>query len=107
MTRGIVANLWLIPAAPLAVSLIILSLANSRRKSAATLAIIGQIVALVLSILAFSLTLQPHGFRAVHNFTWFTFGENGLRIGCVLVMLADATLVLISLSGLCIFVINI
>ena len=37
MTRGIVANLWLIPAAPLAVSLIILSLANSRRKSAARL----------------------------------------------------------------------
>ncbi len=107
MTRGIVANLWLIPAAPLAVSLIILRLANSRRKSAATLAIIGQIVALVLSILAFSLTLQPHGFRAVHNFTWFTFGENGLRIGWVLDPLAAAMLVMITLVGLCIFVFSI
>jgi NADH-quinone oxidoreductase subunit L len=107
MTRGIVANLWLIPAAPLAVSLIILSLANSRRKSAATLAIIGQIVAFALSILVFSLTLQPHGFRAVHNFTWFTFGEHALRIGWVLDPLAAAMLVMITLVGLCIFVFSV
>ncbi len=107
MTRGIVANLWLIPAGPLAVALIILSLANSRRKSAATLAIIGQIVALALSILAFSLTLQTHGFRAVHNFTWFTFGEHALRIGWVLDPLAAAMLVMIMLVGLCIFVFSI
>jgi len=104
MTRGIVANLWLIPAVPLAVSLLVLCLANSRRKSAATLAIIGQIVALALSILAFLLTLQPHGFRAVHNFTWFTFGEQALRIGWVLDPLAAAMLVMITLVGLCIFV---
>src|SRR5256885_4991820 len=107
MTRGIVANLWLIPAVPLAASLIILSLANWRRSAAATLAIFGQIVALVLSILAFSLTLQPHGFRAVHNFTWFTFGENGLRIGWVLDPLAAAMLVMITLVGLCIFVFSV
>src|SRR5213596_2169469 len=50
---GIVINLWLIPAAPLAVSLIILSLANSRRSAGALLAIIGQVVALALSIAAF------------------------------------------------------
>jgi NADH-quinone oxidoreductase subunit L len=97
----------LIPAGPLAVSLVILSLANSRRKSAATLAIIGQIVALALSILAFSLTLQPHGFRAVRNFTWFTFGEHVLRIGWVLDPLAAAMLVMITLVGLCIFVFSI
>jgi len=58
MTRGIVTNLWLIPAAPLAASLIILSLSNSRRSAGAVLAIIGQVAALALSILAFSLTLQ-------------------------------------------------
>jgi NADH-quinone oxidoreductase subunit L len=103
MTRGIVANLWLIPAVPLAASLIILGLANSRRNAAATLAIFGQVVALGLSILAFSLTLQIHSFRAVHNFTWFTFGENGLRIGWVLDPLAAAMLVMITLVGLCIF----
>jgi len=107
MTRGIVANLWLIPAVPLAASLIILSLANSRRNAAATLAIFGQIVALASSILAFSLTLQTHGFRSVHNFTWFTFGENGLRIGWVLDPLAAAMLVMIALVGLCIFVFSV
>src|SRR5213592_4650827 len=104
MIRGIVANLWLIPAVPLAASLIILSLANSRRNAAATLAIFGQIVALALSILAFSLTLQTHGFRSVHNFTWFTFGENGLRIGWLLDPLVAAMLVMIALVGLCIFI---
>src|SRR5437773_1326073 len=107
MIRGIVANLWLIPAVPLAASLIILSLANSRRNAAATLAIFGQIVALALSILAFSLTLQTHGFRSVHNFTWFTFGENGLRIGWLLDPLAAAMLVMIALVGLCIFIFSI
>src|SRR2546430_2846276 len=107
MTRGIVANLWVIPAVPLAASLIILSLANSRRNAAATLAIFGQIVALALSLLAFSLTLQTHGFRSVHNFTWFTFGENGLRIGWVLDPLAAAMLVMIALVGLCIFIFSV
>jgi len=107
MTRGIVTNLWLIPAAPLAASLIILSLAYSRRSAGAMLAIIGQVVALALSILAFSLTLQTPSFRVVHNFTWFTFGENALRIGWVLDPLAAAMLVMITLVGLCIFIFSI
>src|SRR6266478_1971187 len=100
----IVTSLWLIPAAPLAASLIILSLANSRRSAAAALAIIGQIAALALSILAFLPTLQAPGYRSVHNFTWFTFGEQALRIGWVLDSLAAAMLVMIALVGLCIFV---
>jgi len=100
----IVTSLWLIPAAPLAASLIILSLANSRRSAAAALAIIGQIAALTLSILAFLPTLQAPGYRSVHNFTWFTFGEQALRIGWVLDSLAAAMLVMIALVGLCIFV---
>src|SRR5258707_2385034 len=107
MTRGIVINLWLIPAVPLAASMIILSLANSRRSAGAMLAIIGQVVTLALSSLAFSLTLQTPGFRAVHNFTWFTFGENALRIGWVLDPLAAAMLVMIALVGLCIFVFSV
>jgi NADH-quinone oxidoreductase subunit L len=107
MTRGIVTNLWLIPAAPLAASLIILSLSNLRRSAGAVLAIIGQVVAVALSILAFSLTLQTPGFRAVHNFTWFMFGEQGLRIGWVLDPLAAAMLVMIALVGLCIFIFSI
>jgi NADH-quinone oxidoreductase subunit L len=107
MTRGIVTNLWLIPAAPLAASLIILSLASSRRSAGAMLAIIGQVVALALSILAFSLTLQTPGFRAIHNFNWFTFGEQTLRIGWALDPLAAVMLMMIALVGICIFIFSI
>jgi NADH-quinone oxidoreductase subunit L len=57
-----------------------------------------------MSILAFVPTLQTHGFRVVQNFTWFTFGENALRVGWVLDSLAAAMLVMIGLVGLCIFV---
>src|SRR6202790_471684 len=107
MTHWIVTNLWLIPAAPLAASLIILSLASSRRNTAAGLAIVGQIVALALSILAFLPTLQAPGCRSIRNFTWFTFGEQALRIGWVLDSLAAAMLVMIALVGLCIFVFSV
>src|SRR5213080_3366015 len=107
MNSGIVTNLWLIPAIPLAASLAILSLANSRRKSAAALAVIGQVAALTSSIVAFLPTLETPGFRASQNFTWFTFGEQPLRIGWVLDPLAAAMLLMIALVGLCIFVFSI
>ena len=107
MNSWIVSDLWLIPAAPIAASLVILSLANSRRKSAAALAVIGQVVALGLSISAFFPTLHTTGFRAVQNFTWFTFGETALRIGWVLDPLAAAMMMMIALVGLCIFVFSV
>jgi NADH-quinone oxidoreductase subunit L len=107
MNPGIVSNLWLLPAVPFAVAIVILSLGKSRRKSAAVLAIGGQIVVLALSIVAFLPTLQTHGFRAVHNFTWFNFGEQTLRLGFVLDPLAAAMLVMISLVALCIFVFSV
>src|SRR4029453_19465063 len=81
--------------------------AKSRPKSAAGLAIIGQVVGLVLSIVAFLETLQAPGFRAVQNFTWFTFGETALRIGWVLDPLGAAMLVMIAVVGLCIFIFSI
>src|SRR5947207_2768980 len=101
MTRWIVDHLWLIPAIPLALSLSILSLNNSRRTPAAALAVIGQVIALALSIFAFSWTLKTSGFRAVQNFTWFAFGEQTLRLGFVLDPLAAAMLLMITLVGLC------
>jgi NADH-quinone oxidoreductase subunit L len=107
MNPGIVSNLWLLPAIPFAAALVILSLGKSRRKSAAVLAIGGQIVTLAISIVALLPTLQTHGFRAVQNFTWFTFGEQTLRLGFVLDPLAAAMLVMISLVGLCIFVFSV
>jgi NADH-quinone oxidoreductase subunit L len=107
MSSSIVSNIWLIPVVPLAVSFVILSLANSRRKAAAALAISGQIISFVLSILAFLPTLQTPGYRGFHNFTWFTFGENALRVGWVIDPLAAAMLMMITLVGLCIFVFSV
>src|SRR5437016_9570253 len=107
MSSWIVSNLWLIPAVPLAVSLAVLSLANPQRSIAALLATFGQVVALILAIVAFLPTLQTPGFRAVHNFTWFTFGDQALRIGWMLDPLAAAMMVMITLVGLCIFVFSV
>src|SRR5216110_2918070 len=107
MNPGVVSNLWLLPAVPFAAAIVILGLGKSLRKSAAVLAIGGQIVVLAISIVAFLPTLQTHGFRAVQNFTWFTFGEQILRLGFVLDPLASAMLVMISLVGLCIFVFSV
>ncbi len=107
MNSWVVAYLWLIPAAPFAASLVILSLSNARRKSAAALAVAGQALALAMSMVAFAVSMQAPGFRAVQNFTWFTFGEQALRLGFVLDPLAAAMLVMILLVGLCIFVFSI
>jgi NADH-quinone oxidoreductase subunit L len=107
MNPEIVSNLWLLPAVPFAAAIVILGLGKSRRKSAAGLAIGGQIVVLAISIVAFLPTLQTHGFREVQNFTWFTFGDQTLRLGFVLDPLAAAMLVMISLVGLCIFVFSV
>jgi NADH-quinone oxidoreductase subunit L len=104
MNSWITTYVWLIPAAPFALSLVILSLPKGRHKSGAALAVLGQLLALALSILSFVPTLQAPGFRVVLNFTWFTFGEQTLRLGFVLDPLAAAMLVMIALVGLCIFV---
>src|SRR5450755_1748895 len=104
MTSWIVTNLWLIPAVPLASSLLILTFANSRRRTGAALAIVGQVVALALAVMAFLPTLAEPGWRAFHNFTWFTFGEHALRIGWVLDPLTAAMLMMITFVSLWIFV---
>jgi NADH-quinone oxidoreductase subunit L len=107
MNPGIVSNLWLFPAVPVAAALLTLSLTSARRKSASVLAIAGQLTVLAMAIVAFLPTLQTHGFRAIQNFTWFTFGDQALRLGFVLDPLAAAMLIMVSLVGLCIFVFSI
>src|SRR5215471_21829244 len=107
MNPGITNNLWLFPAVPFAAAIVILSLAKSQRKSAAVLAITGEVAALALSIVAFVPTVQTRGFRAAHTFTWFTFGDQPLRLGLVLDPLGAVMLVMISLVGLCIFVFSV
>ncbi|MBA3883447.1 MAG: NADH-quinone oxidoreductase subunit L [Chthoniobacterales bacterium] len=107
MTSWIVDYLWLIPAAPLAVSLLILNLSPAQRRGAALVAVFGQVAALLLALLAFIQTLGTPGFRAVHNFTWFTFGDQALRIGWLLDPLTAAMLVMITFVALWIFVFSI
>jgi NADH-quinone oxidoreductase subunit L len=107
MNPGILSNLWLFPAVPIAAAMVTLSLPNVRRKSAALLAVAAQVTTLAMSIVAFVPTLQTHGFRVAQNFTWFTFGDYALRLGLVLDPLAAAMLLMISLVGLCIFVFSI
>jgi NADH-quinone oxidoreductase subunit L len=107
MNPGLANNLWLFPTVPFVVATVILALAKSRRKTAAVLAIVGQVTVLATSIVALLASVQTDGFRAVHNFTWFTFGDQTLRLGFVLDPLDAAMLVMISLVGFCIFVFSV
>ncbi len=107
MSNWIVAHLWLIPAIPLAASLVVLSLSNARRSSAALLAIAGQVIALLLSLGAFWPTLQTPGYRVFQNFAWLNFGEQTLRLGFVVDPLAAVMLVMITLVSLCIFIFSV
>lgn len=107
MTHWIVPYLWLIPAIPLLASLVILALPGVWRRTGAALAISGQVMALVLGVAAFLQTLGEPGYRAIHNFTWFTFGAQALRLGWVLDPLAAAMLVMITFVGLWIFVFSV
>jgi NADH-quinone oxidoreductase subunit L len=107
MNSGIVTHLWLIPAAPLLASLLVLFLFSHARKLAAATAVLGQVAALLVSIAAFVATLDKPGFRAFHNFTWFTFGNQAVRLGWLLDPLTAVMLLMISFVGLCIFVFSI
>ena len=104
MVSWVSSYFWLIPLAPLAASLLILLLGKSRASMAFALAIVGQVAALLIAIASFAWTLQSPGTRAIQNFTWFTFGDQVLRLGCVLDPLAAAMLVMITFVGLWIFV---
>ncbi len=107
MSHWVVVHLWLIPAVPLVVSLLILGLTNSRRALSAGLALGGQVIALLLALAAFRPTLALPGFRAWENFTWFTFGEQTLRLGFVLDPLTAVMLVMITFVSLWIFIFSV
>src|SRR2546430_10683483 len=107
MNSWVTGNVWLVPATPIVIALLILGIGKTARMTSAILAVTGQIAALTMSIFAFVPTLQTHGFRAVENFNWFTFGDQSLRIGFVVDPLAAAMMVMITLVGLCIFIFSI
>ncbi|MDQ3200289.1 MAG: NADH-quinone oxidoreductase subunit L [Verrucomicrobiota bacterium] len=99
--------LWLIPVVPLLASLLIVSLTKGRNMAGAGLAISGQALSLVLSLAAFGSTLGVPGHRVFHNFTWFTFGAQSLRLGFVLDPLTAVMLVMITFVSLWIFVFSV
>jgi NADH-quinone oxidoreductase subunit L len=107
MSSWIVTDVWLISATPIVAALLILGFGKHARLTAALVAVLGQVAALAMSLFAFVPTLHEHGFRALQNFTWFTFGEQSLRIGFVVDPLAVAMMVMITLVGLCIFVFSV
>ena len=84
-----------------------MSLSNTRRSAAAGLAIAGQVVALVLSSLPSGRRCKRPATASFHNFTWFTFGEQTLRLGLVLDPLTAVMLVMITFVSLCIFVFSV
>ncbi|PYK30135.1 MAG: NADH-quinone oxidoreductase subunit L [Verrucomicrobia bacterium] len=107
MNSWITENVWLIPATPIAVAILILAIGKSARMTSAIFAVAGQVLALTMSIFAFVPSLHAHGFRAIQNFTWFEFGDQSLRIGFVLDPLAAAMMLMITFVGLWIFVFSI
>ena len=107
MNPWIVPHLWLIPAIPLGVALLIFSLSNSQRMVCATLAVLGQAAAFILSVVALAPTLRTPHYLAFSNFTWFTFGEQAVRLGWLLDPLTGVMIVMITLVSLCIFVFSI
>ena len=104
MTPQIVPYLWLIPGAPLAAAILIICIGTAKRQLASSLAIASMVVSLVVSLTAFVTTLQAPGWKGFFNFTWFTFGDQSLRIGWLLDPLTAAMVVMITLVGLCIFI---
>src|SRR3954471_2966869 len=99
-----VDHLWLIPAIPFAAAILILSFAKSRGRVASGIAVLGQAATFIIALLAFVPTLQQPGYRVFHNFTWFTFGDQAVRLGWLLDPLTGSMLVMITFVGLWIFV---
>ena len=109
MNFWITDNIWLIPATPIVAALLILSFGKRVRLAAAVVAVFGQVVALTIAICAFvpMVRLGRPDLWEIHNFTWFTFGDQSLRIGFILDPLAAAMMLMITFVGLCIFVFSI
>ncbi len=107
MSTWIAAHLWLIPLVPLVAAAGILGLTSSRRSLSATVAIGGQVIALLLALAVFALAVGAPGTRVLHNFTWFTFGAQTLRLGFVLDPLTAVMLVMITFVSLWIFVFSV
>jgi NADH-quinone oxidoreductase subunit L len=103
----VAANLWLIPALPLAAAAILSVTPRQHRRLAAALSIGAMAVAFVLAIVAFSGTIGSHDERSVHNFNWFDLGATSVKLGWVLDPLSAVMLVMVTFVGALIFIYSI
>ncbi|MGA2245130.1 MAG: NADH-quinone oxidoreductase subunit L [Verrucomicrobiota bacterium] len=105
----IVQYLWLIPALPLLAAGIIAVNKQPQRKLAAGLAIGSMALGFLLSLCAFSATLN-HGegaFREVFSFPWMQFGGQWMDLGWVLDPLTAIMLVMVTFVGMLIFIFSV
>jgi NADH-quinone oxidoreductase subunit L len=107
--NGILHYLWLIPALPLLAAGILALTKQPHRRFAATLAIGAMAISFGLSLAAFAATLHTgeggEGVsRGFQNFSWFQFGDTGVRIGWVLDPLTACMLVMVTFVGSLIFI---
>src|SRR5450755_765888 len=102
----IVQNLWLIPALPVVAAGISALLKQRSRIPAASLAIGSMALSLLLSLCAFANVLGNHSGEVVltHNFGWFQFGNEWLKLGWMLDPLTAVMLVMVTFVGLLIFI---
>jgi NADH-quinone oxidoreductase subunit L len=105
---GVVLSLWVIPAVPMLAAGLIALLKQSKRKTAAMLAIGSMIISLLVALNAFGHVLGTwsHGgeTREIYNFDWFSLGATHLQLGWVLDPLAAVMLVMVTFVGLLIFI---
>ncbi len=106
--KGIVNQLWLIPALPLLAAGLIALMKRPQRKPAAALAIGSMALAFLVSCVAFVATLQPEtgkgAVQLTHNFVWFDLGGSALRLGWLLDPLTAGMLVMVTFVGSLIFI---
>src|SRR5580700_6918951 len=104
----IVRNLWLIPSMPVLAAGLSAFAKQRNRRFAAFVAIGSMLFSLLLSLAAFTQTIQSidKGIdaRQVFNFPWFQVGNEWLKLGWVLDPLAAAMLVMVTFVGLLIFI---
>jgi len=109
LTASLIAKVaWLIPALPIVAAGLAALLKQSRRKTAATLAIGSMGLSLLLSLLAFAHVLagwaQGISVRETVNFAWIQVGTASVELGWVLDPLCAVMLVMVSFVGLLIFI---
>jgi NADH-quinone oxidoreductase subunit L len=100
--------LWLIPTFPLLAAVLSAFAKRRHRKFAAAVACSSMVLALFVSVVALSDSIQHSGqfgeVRRYFNFNWFQLGDSWVQLGWVLDPLTAVMLAMVSFVGLLIFI---